>query len=159
MVGANKVEIGGRRYRIRRYDAFKGLETLGDLQAQLLVPALGVLDGKEAGSDEAFAAQAMGGLGRILRGLPGRDLKKLAEKIIDPELVSIEAPDGSDAEKLTAEAVLRNDLTAGDLIELCVEVVKWNYGDFLERAGARFGPAISRLTKRPASSGTTSRLN
>lgn len=157
MSAVKKVTIGGNTFTIRRFTVWDGVEILGDLQMQFIAPAMGVLDGKEAGTDMAFMAQAMDGIANILRGLPGKRAVELGKMLINPDLVVVEI--GRDGSKLNDTAMAQAGMTVGDALELCIEIVMHNYADFLPRIVARFGPVLSQMAKRLDGSGRTSLPN
>ncbi len=157
MSAVKKVAIGGNTFTIRRFAPWDGLEILGDLQMQFIAPAMGVVDGKEAGSDMKFMAQAMDGVANVLRGLPGKRAVELGKMLINPELVVVEI--GRDGSKLNDVAMQQADMTVGDVLELCIEIVMHNYADFWPRIVARFGPALSQMAKRLDGSDRTSLPN
>lgn len=126
------VAIGGYKFGIARMDAFSALEVFGDLQKELL-PALGGLmkpEGEQDGTAQALS---------VLSGsLSGKSLTKWANRLLDPDYISVENEDGV-LEKLTAdrrEIVFDN---AVEILELMVAVIRENFADPLMQWLARSG--------------------
>lgn len=146
--GTRETTVGAHGYRIRRLPPFDSLELLGNLQRKLVAPFLAVLDGVPAGDEGRFKAQLAGGLERVLRGLDGKELRALCKELLQPDYVFIVPEGGDKAEKFTETAATQHGLDVTDLIELCVEVIRHNYEDFLPRAAARFGLDLRQLAAR-----------
>lgn len=126
------VAIGGYKFGIARMDAFSALEVFGDLQKELL-PALGGLmkpEGEQDGTAQALS---------VLSGsLSGKSLTKWANRLLDPDYISVENEDGV-LEKLTAdrrEMVFDN---AVEILELMVAIIRENFADPLMQWLARSG--------------------
>lgn len=149
MSNREEVQIGANRYFVRKFDAFRGLKVLGDLQKSFIAPFLSVLDGKAAGSEEAVTAGVMAGVERVLRDMDGDKLEAMARKLLPPDHVSVAAP-GEEARKLDESAIGLCNVGVADLLELCVFVAKHNYGDLFQRAGSVIG-AVLPSQKTPLS--------
>lgn len=126
------VAIGSYKFGIARMDAFSALEVFGDLQKELL-PALGGLmkpEGEQDGTAQALSA--------LSGSLSGKSLTKWANRLLDPDYISVENEDGV-LEKLTAdrrEMVFDN---AVEILELMVAVIRENFADPLMQWLARSG--------------------
>ena len=126
------VSIGEHKFGISRMDAFTALEVFGDLQKELL-PALGSLIKPESEQDGTMNA-----LAALSGSLSGKSLTKWANRLLDPDHISVENADG-DLEKLTAdrrEMVFDN---AVEILELMVAVIRENFADPLMQWLARSG--------------------
>ncbi|SSW67319.1 hypothetical protein AVE30378_02560 [Achromobacter veterisilvae] len=147
------VPIGATTFHISKFDAFRQLELLGDLQKEVLPAAGGLLSavfsegGPEQARDDLAMAQALRDLSVRLGG---GELKKWANLLIDPELVSFELS-GRDPQKLTEP---RRGLAFEDfsqILELMFHILMHNFsGPFAQWAG-RFGPARAKLGTLSAS--------
>lgn len=141
------VPIGATIFHIGKFDAFRQLELMGDLQKEVL-PAAGSLlaavfsaDPAAAGRDEQALRQALQDLSSRLGGAA---LKKWTEALIDQELVSFELP-GRDPQKLTIahRALAFEDFS--QILELLFHILRHNFaGPFVQWAG-RFGPVREKL--------------
>ncbi|OAM31674.1 hypothetical protein A7P96_05155 [Eikenella sp. NML03-A-027] len=126
------VSIGEHKFGISRMDAFTALEVFGDLQKELL-PALGSLIKPESEQDGTMNA-----LTALSGSLSGKSLTKWANRLLDPDHISVENADG-DLEKLTAdrrEMVFDN---AVEILELMVAIIRENFADPLMQWLARSG--------------------
>lgn len=154
MASRETVEIGGLTYSISKFDAFSGLKILGDLQKQFLAPLLSVIDGKESGGTTppgadpeseaekerrgaAFTAQLMKGIEKVARDLDGDKLVAVAARLVSEEHILVDI-DGQ-RRRLDAGARAMALADVSDLIELCLEVVRINFGPLVRRGAARFG--------------------
>ncbi|EHK65301.1 phage tail assembly chaperone [Achromobacter arsenitoxydans] len=141
-----KVLIGTTTFHITRFDAFRQLELLGDLQKEVL-PAAGALlsavfsaDGAQERDEQAMRLA----LQDLSARLGGAAMKAWSEKLIDAELVSFELA-GRDPQKLTAahRGLAFEDFS--QILELLFHILKHNFaGPFVQWAG-RFGPVREKL--------------
>lgn len=151
------VVIGSTSFHIARFDAFRQLALLGDLQKEVL-PAAGSMltavfsqpqqaDGAVAAQDEEAMVQA---LRELSARLGGDALRKWADLLIDPELVSFELP-GREPQKLT---VAQRGMAFEDfsqILELMFHILKHNFAGPLAQWAGRFGPAREKLANLSAS--------
>ncbi len=135
-----EVRIGENEYFIRRYDAFLAVEILGDLQKQFAGPLLGMMDGKQSASPEEANASMMSAFSKLSGTIDGRTLKSLAERLINPEFVGVSI-EGAPVRKLDKTAVNLCLETAADVLQLCWEIVKFNYAEVIARFNTPFTPA------------------
>lgn len=140
----HEFEVRNHKFFFRRFDPFTAVKVLGDLQKEFGGPVLSSLkggDGKEKarGSDALFGA-----LAELSEKLDGDKLQKWAERLLNPELVAV-STDGADARKLDKVAAVQCELTADEIIQLCVEVVKFNFEDFSTRWRSLISSGVSRL--------------
>lgn len=144
------VEIGGTTYRIAKFDAFSALKILGDLQKQFMAPLFGVLDGREAGSQEAVTAGLMQGIERVSRDMDGDKLVAMAKRLLSSEHILVDWQ--GDTRKLDQGmiAVVLQDVA--DVLELCIAVVRVNFENVFTRAANLIGAARLQ-TSTPESSG------
>jgi hypothetical protein len=160
MSGREEVRIGTSAFHIRKYEPFRALKILGDLQKRFIAPFLSVLDGKEAGTEAAVTAGVMAGVERVLRDMDGDQLVAVAIKLLDvdeqglrrSDYVSVTAP-GEETRKLDASAITTLLPDVADLIELCVAVAMTNFRGVFTRAASLFGAAQAPLPT-PLSSGS-----
>ena len=148
------VPIGTTTFHIARFDAFRQLELLGDLQREVLPAAGSMLEAIFAGNgaaqerDEQAVAQAL----RELSGrLGGAALKRWADELIDPELVSFELP-GREPQKLTPaqRGLAFEDFS--QVLELMYQILRHNFAGPLARWAGLFGPAREKLATLSGSS-------
>ncbi|QDJ52806.1 phage tail assembly chaperone [Bordetella hinzii] len=147
MSATKQVTIGTTIFHISRFDAFRQLKLLGDLQKEVL-PAAGSLltavfsgDGQEQAQDEAAMLAAFRDLSSRLGG---EALANWASRLIDPELVTFELA-GRAPMKLS-EA--QRDMAFGDfseILELLFHILEHNFAGPLARWAGRFGPVRERL--------------
>jgi hypothetical protein len=159
----HKVEIGAAEFFITKYPPFQGLEIFGDLQQRFgapLLEALGERAGvpatsepanplmpsqpQESGPSGGALAGLMAGFARISATLSGKDITALAKRLLDPEYVAVSI-EGRDPVKLTPLALAQSGIGPDGIIELCWEVVRFNFAPFITRFSGRIGTAVSRL--------------
>jgi hypothetical protein len=150
MATRETVEIGGTVFHIHKFDVFAALKIAGDLQKQFIGPLLGVLDGKEAGSPEAVTAGIMQGVERVSRDLDGDKLVALARRLVLSENV-IAVPAGAEPTKLSEQTWRSILFDVGDLLELCLAVVRFNFTGLFTKAAPLIGAARGQ-SPTPASS-------
>lgn len=139
-------EIGEYTCYIRRFEPFYALEILGDLQKRFVKPFLSVVDGKEGGSEEENRAKLMIALTNLAGEIDGKELRRLATVLVDPNYISI-AGMGENPAKLDANEALRRGLTPADLLLLCWAVVSYNFAEVLARFASPTGPAGAFLKR------------
>lgn len=158
MASRETVEIGGNAYTVSRFDAFEGLKILGDLQRQFLAPLLSVLDGKEAGNPEAVTAGLMAGIERVARDMDGDKLVAMARRLLSADHIFVDW-DG-ERRRLDKGTLAMMQLDVADLLELCLAVVRVNFGPLFARAVSLIGAAqLPRPIPGSPGSGGSSPLN
>lgn len=147
MSSVKEVTIGSTVFRISRFDPFRQLKLLGDLQKEVL-PAAGSLlsavfgaEGLAQERDEQAMLQAFRDLSARLGG---DALAGWAERLIDPELVSFELA-GREPQKLTAAHRGLAFFDFSEILELLFHVLEHNFAGPLARWAGRFGPAREKL--------------
>jgi hypothetical protein len=142
-VKQHEVRIRGNIFYIRRFDPFTGTEVLADLQREFAGPLLaGASNGKPG---ETGGTQIMlGSLAELSSKLDGKKVRYWAERLLDPELISVSI-DGGASQKLTRIAAAQSIDSTSELISLCVEIVKFNFEDFRERWSGLISSALSRM--------------
>jgi hypothetical protein len=144
-VTRHEVKIRNHVFYIRRFDPFTATEILGDLQRDFAGPLLAGLGGGKAG--EGGGSQAlMGGLAELSAKMDGKKLRSWAERLLDPEVVSVSI-DGGEAQKLTKIALAQSIGSSSELMSLCFESVKFNFEDFRERWSGLISSALSRMAE------------
>lgn len=154
MAANHKVKLNGHEFIIRRIPAFEALEMVGDLQ-RVFGPALAAM----AGASETFnnadrspvevssvmmdAAEALG------RQLDGKTLRYLVESLIADETVAIRVGGSGEAIRANAVMVGEHCKGAGDLLTLSLEILRFNFQDFFDKA---VGHISSAPMFRPKSS-------
>ena len=164
-----RVQIGSNTYFIRKFNAFAALEILGDLQKRFLAPLLPAIyaagagvpkavtqdDGGEDADTKAVIAAAtevaiMSGLSKLSAGLSGRELRSLAESLIDGECVAVALDGAPDQEAVKLDKTVQ--MTAfgdpAEVLELCVEIVRLNFNGIFTRAVALIGVGRSLAAAR-----------
>lgn len=139
-VKRHEVKIRDNVFYIRRFDPFLGLEILGDLQNQFGAPMAAAF----AESKEGWSQIMFGGLAKMSATLDGKTMRLMAERLIDPEYVSVSIA-GGEAEKLTRAAMPRAFETTGEMVDVCFASVNYNFQDFIERLSSLISQAVSRL--------------
>lgn len=148
MAEKHKREIGGNTFYIRRYQPFLALEILGDLQQQFAAPLLSMVDGKPGGTQEENSAALMSALGKLSKNVDGKTLRLMAQRLIDPEnqgragsdYIAIAIGD-DDPKKMTFDDTVRAEMTVADILQLCWEIITYNYAEVLARFASPTGPA------------------
>ena len=159
MSATKEVTIGTTIFRISRFDPFRQLKLLGDLQKEVL-PAAGSMmaavfggEGEAQAKDEQAMLQAFRDLSTRLGG---DALAAWAERLIDPELVTFELA-GRDPQKLTAAHRGMAFSDFAEILELLYHVLEHNFAGPLVRWAGRFGPAREKLAS--LSGGSTQASN
>ncbi|WP_313378006.1 phage tail assembly chaperone [Achromobacter insolitus] len=143
------VLIGATTFHISKFDAFRQMEILGDLQKEVLPAAGGVLaavfgagDGGQ-GQDEQAMAQA---INELSQRLSGESLKKWANVLLDAELISFEL-DGRAPQKLTSahRGMAFEDFS--EILELMFHILRHNFAGPFGRWAGHFGPVREKLGK------------
>ncbi len=143
-----ELTIGEHTFYIRRYDAFLSVEILGDLQRQFAGPLLGMIDGKQSASPEEANATMMAAFSKLSGTIDGKTLKALAERLINPDFVSVSI-EGAPVRRLDKTAVNLCLDTAADVLQLCWEIVKHNYSEVIARFNTPFTPGDGFPTASP----------
>ena len=139
-------KIGDDTFYLRPFPAFTAANVSGDLAA-VLTPLLGAaasVSGKKEGDggEEADDSDAAAALGSALSGLSGDQVEKVLRKLLtDHKNISVEA-EATDWNVKPLTADLANEIFCSrleDMLELCIEVVRLNYGGFFGKLGIRFG--------------------
>lgn len=158
MSAIKEVTIGTTIFRISRFDPFRQLKLLGDLQKEVLPAAGSMMAAVFGGEGEAQAKdeQAMLQAFRDLSARLGGDaLAAWADRLIDAELVTFELA-GRDPQKLTAahRGMAFSDFS--EILELLFHVLEHNFAGPLVHWAGRFGPARETLAKLSAGSNQAS---
>lgn len=124
--------INGHTFYIQRYPPFVALEILGDLQNRFAGPFISMLDGKPSGNDAETTKAMMEAFAKLSGSLTGQELRKLAERLLDKQYISV-AVNGENPRPLDAGAIGLSLETAADIIMLCWEVVQHNFAEVLAR--------------------------
>lgn len=145
----HSIELNGHKFYIRRMEPFTALAVLADLQQMVISPLLDGVKGKELDDTTKTVSALIAGLSEISSSL-GRDKTvKLAKMLLDPEYISVEQKletgGFADAQKLRDSVVTATLRGVGDILTLCVEVVRENYSDFLEPLAPLISKASSLL--------------
>lgn len=149
MSGRHEVKIGDNSFYIRRYNPFMALEILGDLQKQFAGPFLGVLDGKAAGTEGEGQAAMMAAFSKLSATIDGKTLRTLAKRLLDPDYISVSI-DGAEPKKLDEITVGLAITSVGDLLQLCWEVISYNFAEVVARIASPTGPAGRFLKQNPS---------
>lgn len=156
------VEIGGVKFIITPFDAFKQLKLFGNLQREILPAVGGVLNvtlAKESAAGEDADAAALKAFRDLSANFDGDTLLKWANALLlEGENVVFEM-DGNEPKKLTK---MNREDALPDLsyvMELMFHVGKVNFADPLQRWAGLSGLAHKLTAKLSASSGQTSSKN
>jgi hypothetical protein len=136
-----EVRIKQSTFYIRPFEAFLGVRIFGDLQKHLLGPLVAALDGKPSANDEAAAAAMFAAVARLSETIDGETLERIIGRLIDPEYVAVEIDGAGEPRRCDKAALALAGLSVADLFELCYEIVRHNYADFITRWGSRIGQA------------------
>ncbi len=139
-----EVRIGENDFYLRRFGAFQAVEVLGDLQKQFAGPLLGMMDGKQSATPEEANAAMMAAFSKLSATIDGRTLRDLAKRLLDKEYVSVSI-EGGQVRKLDDAAIALSLETAADVLQLCWEVAKHNFGEVIARFNTPFTPAGTSL--------------
>ncbi|MGE8565475.1 MAG: phage tail assembly chaperone [Achromobacter sp.] len=147
MSAVKEVTIGTTTFRISRFDPFRQLKLLGDLQKEVL-PAAGSMlssvfnvEGASEGRDESAMLNAFR---ELSAKLGGDALGGWAERLIDPELVSFELA-GREPQKLTSAHRGLAFADYAEILELLFHILEHNFAGPLARWAGHFGPARAKL--------------
>ena len=139
-----KKKIGDNTFYIKPFPAFTAANISGDLAA-VLTPLLGAaasVTGKNKAGEEVSDEAAVSALGSAMSGLSGDQVEKLLRKLLtDYRNISVEA-EATDWNVKPLTFDLANEIFCGsieDMLTLCIEVIKLNYGGFFGKLGIRFG--------------------
>lgn len=145
------VRIGSDIFYIEKFNPFRALKVLGDVQ-KVIVPAIkGAGQGYLVSAADHMEADSMslavlipaiiGAMDYVSANLSGDDLEKLGRLLLDPDYVSV-SHNKQQAVTLDEDKII--EVFAGrpiDMIFLMVKVFEANYGDFMQSsivpAGAR----------------------
>jgi hypothetical protein len=159
MVAIKEVVIGTTIFRISRFDPFRQLKLLGDLQKEVL-PAAGSMLTTAFGSDnptqERDESAMLNAFRELSAKLGGDALGGWAERLIDPELISFELV-GREPQKLTAAHRGLAFTDYAEILELLFHILEHNFAGPLARWVGRFGPAREKLAS--LSGGSTQASN
>lgn len=142
----HEVTIGENIYYISRFEPFTALEILGDLQKQFAGPFLGVVNGKESATDEEKAAAMMQAFKNLSSQMDGKTLRALAERLIDKEYIAVVIGGDGQPRKLDKGAMTLAFENVSDIIQLCWEIVQFNYAEVIARISNPTGPAARIMT-------------
>lgn len=149
MSAIKEVAIGATVFRISRFDPFRQLKLLGDLQKEVL-PAAGsmltaVFVGDQSnGAEERDEAAMLHAFRELSAKLGGDALAGWAERLIDAELVSFELA-GREPQKLTPAHRGLAFADYSEILELLFHILAHNFAGPLVRWAGRFGPARATL--------------
>lgn len=146
MAATLKTKMNGHDLIIRRINPFDALELVGDLQ-RVFGPALAAMAGAsdtfnnadrspvEVSSVMMDAAEALG------RQLDGRTLRYLVEQLITDDTVAIKV--GGQGQPIKANSVMVGEHAegAGDLLQLALEILRFNFQDFFDKAASHISSA------------------
>ncbi len=148
-------KVGDATFFIRRFDPKRALRTFGDLQKSLLAPVLAIVDARTAEGTVDVGAFAAG-LQQLSSSLDGATLASIADRILDPEFVSVRLHDGDEAQKLSEGALnlaLDDDFTEYTVLIATAFAVQ--FGPFLTHGPSRIGAVLSSIRPRSGASATT----
>ncbi len=139
----NKV-INGNTYYARPMPPLEALKLLGDLQ-KVITTSLQI-DGEDKGIDSKID------VGTIISNIGGRldgvTLVGFAERILNPEYVSVQMADGVETlrlDKLTQTKIFTGKIK--DMISVMFFVLEVNFKDFFDLAQSDFGNITAALRK------------
>ena len=145
-------DVGGMKFYIRPFPAFKAANLTGEL-ASVLAPLLGVLaplvtkednGGGLMDIDVKDAAEAMSGCSAI----SGDKLELLMKKLLLGGHIVVETPDEENGgvEGKVLDMDIANEVFCGevqDMFVLCFHVIKLNFNGFFKRIAGQSGKAGS----------------
>lgn len=141
-----KKKIGGRTFYIKYFPAFVSANISGELSSTIgpllggLAPILKVDDIRNLA--DLDVDQLIGPLVGALSSIQGDKVEHLIKRlIVNYKNVSVKCEEtNEDVERLTED--LANEIFCGeieDMLMLCVEVVRMNFGGFFKKAVTQFG--------------------
>lgn len=159
-VNSTTVKIGDNEFTIRKFNPFLAWELFGDLQKELLPSVSELLltvaktgPGAEPSLEvQAHEGRAMAeGIAKVSAKLGGDRMKYWADRLFDPEYISVSINDGEPVKLTKATAQLAfSDFT--EIAQLLFEILKFNYAGpmagFLTRIGldtSKINTAIQKL--------------
>ena len=149
--------VGDNTFYIRPFSAFTAANISGELSATI-APIVGALapllsgDG-EVRLDEIDVETVLPTVSEALGNVSGDKLEHLMRRLlVDYKNVSVEG-DVTDGSAKTLTADLADEIFCGelqDMLMLCIEVLKVNFGGFFRKLGVQFGNAhIHSQTETP----------
>jgi len=147
-------QVGSSTFYIRRFDPKLALRVFGDLQKSLLAPLLSIVDARTA-EGTIDAATFAAGLEKLSASLDGATLSAIADRILNPDFVSVSVA-GGEPQKLTDGAL--NLALDGDFVEYTVLIAKSfvvQFGPFFAQAPTRIGEVLSGIRSPSAASAKT----
>lgn len=157
-------KVGGRKYYIRPFGAFKAARLSGDL-ASTLAPAIGALvpifnSGNQGDKDEDYNfdignvdADAVASAISNCSAIDGEKLESLAKKLLLGGHIATEIEDeDGNLEATRLDEDLADELFCGDVQDmfiLCFHVIKLNFNGFFKNLAAQSGKEESAAPKKP----------
>jgi hypothetical protein len=147
------VKIGDNEFLIRRFNPFLAWEMFGDLQKELLpsVSELLIAVAAKAPADKAAQAENVDdgrvlaeGISKLSAKLGGERMKYWAERLFNPEYVSVSINGNEPVKMDKAMANLAfSDFT--EIAQLVFEILKFNYAGPMAGFLSRIGLDTSRM--------------
>ena len=156
-------EVGGTKFYITPFPAFKAANLTGEL-ASVLAPLLGALAQLVGENDSSDEGENNGGLLDIdaskaaeafsnVSGLSGDKMENLMKKLLLGGHIRAEVEnDNGDTELMRLDMDLANELFCGDVQDmfiLCFHVIKLNFNGFFKKLGNLSGKVGSAVEKMP----------
>lgn len=147
----HEVTINNNKFFIGRIEAFDAFELLGDLQQQFLSPILSSLENIDVANKAEVTKAFLAGIAKLSHTVNGKTLRGVAERLLNPNYIAVSIEGESDR-KLDIAARNLALGSAADVMTLCIEVIKWNYADFLEPLSNLTGQGATLLAEIPSAS-------
>jgi hypothetical protein len=136
-----EVRIKQSTFYIRPFEVFLGTRIFGDLMRYFVRPMTAALDGKPSANDQEAAAAIFSAFAALAETIDGARLEHIIKTLINPHYVAVSI-DGAGEPRICDEGALTlAGLSVADSFELCYEIVRYNYSDFITRWGSHTGLA------------------
>lgn len=150
-----KKRIGGNTFYIRPFPAFTAANISGELSS-VIAPIIGGLSPLFEGRDseevlDMDIAQAIPSITAALGQLDGDKVEHLMERLLITSRNISVAGEATDGETVTLDMDLANEIFCGeieDMVMLCVEVVKVNFGGFFKKVAGQSGSLQEVIRKK-----------
>lgn len=124
------VTINGKEVHIYKWNLRKIMHNQSIIIPLVKEPLVNAIAMSETGEPDVVMLSVLEG---VLTSLEGVDFEKVAEKLLEGVLFRDVPKFGAQLQPGTIENLETSGMGLGDVIAICVAVIKLNYGDFLKK--------------------------